>query len=91
MFNIIEKLITEQSDEIHGVSAIIWEGFSWNHLSLVGDEKVIWKHEREPTIKLCMGRQIDAWKDEREPTIKYCVGRQVDVQKFITIQSFRHN
>ena len=41
MFDISAKLITEQSDEIYGVSTINWEDSSWKHLSLVGDEQVI--------------------------------------------------
>ena len=41
MFEISEKLIAEQSDEIYGVNTINWEDSSWKHLSLVGDEEVI--------------------------------------------------
>ena len=41
MFDISEKLITEQSDEIYGISTINWEHSSWKYLSLVGDEQVI--------------------------------------------------
>ena len=41
MFHISEKLITEQSDEIYGMSTINWEHCSWKYLSLVGDEQVI--------------------------------------------------
>ena len=41
MFDISEKLMTEQSDEIYGMSTINWEDSSWKHLSLVGGEKVI--------------------------------------------------
>ena len=41
MFDISEKLIAEQSDEIHGVYTINWEDSSWKHLSLIGDEEVI--------------------------------------------------
>ena len=36
MFDISEKLITEQSDEIYGISTINWEDSSWKHLSFVG-------------------------------------------------------
>ena len=39
--DISEKLITEQSDEIYGISTISWEHSSWKYLSLVGDEEVI--------------------------------------------------
>ena len=41
MFDISEKLISEQSDEIYGVNTINWEDSSWKYLSLVGDEEVI--------------------------------------------------
>ena len=41
MFDISEKLITEQSDEIYGVKTINWEDSSWKYLSLIGDEQVI--------------------------------------------------
>ena len=41
MFDVSEKLITEQSDEICGVNTIDWEHSSWKYFSLVGDEQVI--------------------------------------------------
>ena len=41
MFDISEKLIVEQSDEIFGVSQISWENSPRKHLSLVNDEEVI--------------------------------------------------
>ena len=41
MFDISEKLIAEQTDEIYGVKTINWENSSWKHLSLVVDEEVI--------------------------------------------------
>ena len=41
MFDISEKLIVGQSDEIFGVSPINWEDSSWRQLSLVNDEEVI--------------------------------------------------
>ena len=41
MFDISEKLIVEQSDEIFGVSPINWEDSPWKQLSLVNDEEVI--------------------------------------------------
>ena len=33
MFDISEKLIAEQSDEIYGVNTINWVDSSWKHLS----------------------------------------------------------
>ena len=41
MFDISEKLTTEQSDEIYGVNTINWEDSSWKYLSLIGDEQII--------------------------------------------------
>ena len=41
MFDISEKLIVGQSDEVLGVSPINWEDSSWKQLSLVSDEEVI--------------------------------------------------
>ena len=41
MFDICEKLVSEQSDEIYGVKTINWEDSSWKYLSLIGDEQVI--------------------------------------------------
>ena len=40
MFDIPEKLISEQSDEIYGLQTINWEDSSFKYLSLVGDEEV---------------------------------------------------
>ena len=41
MFEISEKLIVEQSDDIFGVSQISCENSQWKQLSLVNDEEVI--------------------------------------------------
>ena len=41
MFDISEKLIVGQSDDIYGVTPINWEDSSWKQLSLVSDEEVI--------------------------------------------------
>ena len=41
IFDISEKLIAEQSDEIYGVNTINWSDSSWKHFSLIGDEEVI--------------------------------------------------
>ena len=60
MFDISEKLIVEQSDEIFGVSQISWENSSWKHLSLVNDEEVIsLSHAKVfafPDSVLCLGK-----------------------------------
>ena len=41
MFDISEKLIVGQSDEIYGVNPINCEDSSWKQLSLVGDEEIM--------------------------------------------------
>ena len=38
MFDISEKLIAEQSDEIYGVNTIRWGDSSWKQLSLVSED-----------------------------------------------------
>ena len=59
----------------YGVSTINWDDSSWKHLSLTGDEEVIslshskvcvfsdsvlcLKKKQKPTIKYCLGRQVD--------------------------------
>ena len=35
------KVITTQSDEIHGVNTIGWGNSAWKYLSLIGDEEII--------------------------------------------------
>ena len=60
MFDIPEKLIVGQSDEIFGVSPINWEDSSWKQLSLVNDEEVIsLSHARVYVFSdsvLCLGK-----------------------------------
>ena len=90
MFDISEKLIVGQSDEIFGVSQISWKDSLWKQLSLVIDEEVIsLSHAKVYVIlRLC----VMSWKGESEPNIKYCLGTAVGlVQRFITIQNFGHN
>ena len=41
MFDISEKMVSEQSDEICGVKTTNWENSSWKCLSLIDDEEVI--------------------------------------------------
>ena len=41
MFDISEKLIVGQSDEMYGVNTISWVDSSWKYLSLIDDEEVI--------------------------------------------------
>ena len=41
MFDISDKLISEQSDEICGVNTVNWEDSTWNYVSFIGDGEVI--------------------------------------------------
>ena len=73
MFDISEKLMSEQSDEIFGVNPINWEDSSWKYLSLVGDEEVIsLLHTKVYVFSdsvLCLGKMNEnpqsnnAWED----------------------------
>ena len=74
LFDISEKLISEQSDEIYEVNTINWEDSSLKHLSLVGGEKVIsLSHKRFPYFQIlcyaCLGKMNEnpqsnyAWDD----------------------------
>ena len=85
-----EKLISEQSGEIFGISKINWEDSSWKYLSLVGDEE---SHQSLAHKGLRISRFcIMPWKGEREAKVKHCMGRQIDVvQKFTVIQKLGHN
>ena len=40
MFDISPKLVSEQ-DEIYEVKPIDWESYSWEYLSLIGNEQII--------------------------------------------------
>ena len=73
MFDISEKLISEQSDEIYGVNTINWEDSSWKYLSLIGDEQVISLSNTKVYVfsdsVLCLGKMNEnpqsncAWED----------------------------
>ena len=73
MFDLSEKLMTEQSDEIYGINAINWEDSSWKYLSLVGDEEVISLLHTKVYVfsdsALCVGKMNEnpqsniAWED----------------------------
>ena len=73
MFEISEKLILEQSDEIFGVSQISWENSPWKQLSLVSDEEVISSSHAKVYVfsdsVLCLGEVSEnpqsnyAWED----------------------------
>ena len=53
MFDKSEKLISEQSDEIHGVKTINWENSSWKHLSLMGQRPKVYVFSDSV---LCLGK-----------------------------------
>ena len=73
MFDISEKLISEQPDEFYGVKTINWEDSSWKYLSLVDDEQVIsLLHTKVYVFSdsvLCLGKMNEnpqsniAWED----------------------------
>ena len=73
MFDISAKLITEQSEEIYGMSTINWEHSSWKYLSLIGHEQVISLSHTKVCVfsdsVLCLGRMNEnpqsniAWED----------------------------
>ena len=74
MFEISEKLISEQSDEIYGVNTINLEDSSWKYLSLVGDEDVISLSDKKVYVfsdfVLCLGKMNEnpqsntVWEDK---------------------------
>ena len=74
MFDISEKLITEQSDEIYGVKTINWDDSSWKHFSLIGDEEVSSLVHKKVYVfsdsVLCLGKMNEnpqsniAWEDK---------------------------
>ena len=73
MFDISEKLVSEQSDEIYGVKTFNWEDSSWKYLSLIGDEQVISLQRTKVYVfsdsVLCLGKMNEnpqsnmAWED----------------------------
>ena len=90
MFDTSEKLITEQSDEIYGMSTINWEDSSWKQLSLVIDEEVIsLSHAKVYVFSdsvLCLG------KVNQNSTSNTAWEQQLEwFKEFITIQNFGHN
>ena len=59
MFDISEKLIAGQSDEIYGVNPINWEDSSWKQLSLVSEEVISLSHAKVYVFSdsvLCPGK-----------------------------------
>ena len=76
MFDISEKLVSEQSDEIYGVKTIDWENHRWKYLSLIDDERVINLQRTKVCVfsdsVLCLGKihentqSNDAWEQRLE-------------------------
>ena len=74
MFDISEKLIAEQSDEICGVNTINWCDYEWKHLSLIGDEGVVSLSRAKVYVfsdsVLCLGKMSEnplsniVWEDK---------------------------
>ena len=86
MFDISEKLITEQSDVIYGISTLPGNTLHGSILSLVGDEEVI--SLLHTKVYVFSDSVFLPWKGERKPTVKHCMGRKIDVvQKFTRKQS----
>ena len=90
MFDVSEKLISEQSDQIYGVNTMNWGDSSWKHSSLIGDEEVIsLSHAKVHVFSdsvFCLGKMSEnpqsntVWED-----------KLTWFKKFITTQSFEHN
>ena len=90
MFEISEKLILEQSDEI------FWSVS--NQLEKFSREAIIFgqwwrRHQSLACEGSCIfGFCVMSWKGESEPNIEYCLGRKIElVQRFTTVQNFGHN
>ena len=74
MFDISEKLTTEQSDEIYGVNTIHWGDSAWKHLTLTGGEEVVSLSRAKVHVfsdsALCLGKMSEnplsnyAWEDK---------------------------
>ena len=59
MLDISTKLVSEQ-DEISGLETIGWENYSWKHLSLIGDERII---NLQRTKVYVFSDSVLSWKD----------------------------
>ena len=90
MFDISEKLIAKQSDEICGVNTIDWDDSSWKHLSLIGDEQVIsLSHSK---VYVFSGSVLCFGKVNQNPTSNSAWEEKLSsFKKFTTILNFGHN
>ena len=82
MFDISEKLITEQSDEIYGVNTFNWEDSSWKYFSLVGDEQVISLSHAKVYIKYCFGATIGFKSSSQHRTLHTMEANGIRVEYF---------
>ena len=90
MFDISEKLIVGQSDEIYAVNTINWSDSALKHLSLIRDEEVVSLSHAK--VYVFFRFSVMSWKNQSEPNIKYCLGATVGIfQRSITTQNFGHN
>ena len=90
MFDISEKLRTEQSDEMCVVNTINWCDSAWKHFSLIGGEEFnSLSHAKVYVFSdsvLCIGKMSEnslsnmVWED-----------KLTWFKEFITIQNFGHN
>ena len=74
MFDISEKLIVGQSDEIYGMNTICWSDSAWKYLFLIGDEGVITLSHANVYVfsdsVLCLGKMSEnqlknvVWEDK---------------------------
>ena len=86
MFDMSEKLIAEQSDDIFGVSQISCESSPWKQLSLINDEEVISLSH----AKVYVFSDSVLCKMSENPQSNTVWERQL-VQRFTTILNFGHN
>ena len=74
IFDISEKLIVGQSEEIFGVSQISWKDSTWKQLSLVNDKEVVSLSHAK--VYVFSDSVLLSWKGESEPSIKYLFGKK---------------
>ena len=84
MFDISEKSVSEQSDEIYGVKTINWENSSWKYLSLVMNKSSVFSAQKSSDFQILYCVLVRYTKTSR----KHSMGRKIDViQKFTGIQN----
>ena len=76
MFDMSEKLIVRQSDEMYGVNTMNWDDSAWKQLSLVSDAEVMSLSHTK--VHVFSDSVFMLWKDESEFNIKFCLGRKIE-------------